>query len=42
MTLRTILGAIALLAATPAIAEPATVYFPSADGDPVQLRPIML
>jgi dienelactone hydrolase len=33
MTLRTILPAIALLiAATPAFAEPATVYFPSADG----------
>src|ERR1700759_3691856 len=32
MTIRTILGAIALLIAAPAFAEPATVYFPSADG----------
>ena len=32
MTLRTICAAIALLIATPAIAEPSTVYFPSADG----------
>ena len=32
MTLRTILGAIALLIASPAFAEPSTVYFPSTDG----------